>query len=89
MIVKTQKASKASKVFSKLVEKGEALTAAKARKLGIGNIRAEVSRLRYKGISVKTIRRVSGNGVAITEYRHAEPTRELIAAGYRAIRAKI
>lgn len=89
MTVNTQKVTKASKVFSKLVSNGETLTEAQARKLGVGNLRAEVHRIRAKGFAIYANRRVSRNGIAITEYRHAEPTRELIAAGYRAMRAKI
>ena len=77
--------TKTGKVFTKLVLNGETLTEAQARKLGVGNLRAEVSRIRQTGYAVYANRKVSANGVAVTEYRHGKPSKELVAAGYRAL----
>ncbi len=77
--------SKTYKMFRALNE-GEALTASQATKrFGIGNVRAEASRIRYNGYVVNTRKRVAGNGVRVTEYVMGSPSRELIAAGYRAL----
>lgn len=79
--------SKTGKVFTKLVLNGETLTESQAKKLGVGNLRAEVSRIRQTGYAVYANKRVAANGVAVTEYRHGKPSKALIAAGYRALAA--
>lgn len=77
--------TKAHKLLTAL-RKGEAFTASKARKsLGIGNVRAEATRLRQAGYVINRVNRVAGNGVEVTEYALGRPTRELVAAGYKAI----
>lgn len=81
--------SKTGKVFTKLVMQGETLTESQARKLGVGNLRAEVSRIRTNGFAIYANKRVAANGVEVTEYRHGKPSRQLIAAGYRALAAGI
>jgi hypothetical protein len=81
--------SKTGKVFTKLVLNGETLTEAQARKLGVGNLRAEVSRIRQTGTAIYANKRVAANGITVTEYRHGKPSRALIAAGYRALAAGI
>lgn len=80
--------TKTFRVFSAL-RSGEALTASKAKKMGIGNLAAEVSRVRQAGHAVYTNQRVAGNGVNVTEYVMGRPSRKLIAAGYRALAAGI
>lgn len=80
--------SKAGQVFTKLVTQGGSLSAAEAKAMGIGNLSAEVSRIRAEGFAIYGNRKVS-NGVAVTEYRHGKANRALIAAGYRAIAAGI
>ena len=80
--------TKTFRVFSAL-RSGEALTAAKAKKMGIGNLAAEVSRVRQAGHAVYTNSRKAGNGVQVTEYVMGKPSRKLIAAGYRALAAGI
>ena len=65
---------------------GEAITpAAAAKRFGIKNISAEVSRVRQGGFAVYANTRVAGNGVRVTEYQMGKPSRKLIAAGYKAI----
>jgi hypothetical protein len=78
--------TKTFRVFSAL-QNGEALTTAKARKMGVGNLSAEVSRIREHGFAIYANSRTAGNGVKVTEYVLGRPSRRLVAAGYRAIAA--
>lgn len=78
--------TKTYQVFTRL-QAGESLTESKARKLGVGNLRAEVSRIRQSGFAVYANSRRAGNGVTVTEYRIGKPSRKLVAAGYRALAA--
>jgi hypothetical protein len=75
--------SKTFKVFNALYN-GAALTAAQAKKMGIGNLAAEASRIRQQGYAVYTNTRKAGNGVAVTEYVMGKPSREIVALGYKA-----
>jgi hypothetical protein len=77
--------TKTGKVFTKLVMQGETLTEAQARKMGVKNLRAEVSRIRHTGFAVYADRTTAGNGVEVTSYRHGKPSKALVAAGYRAL----
>jgi hypothetical protein len=76
--------TKTFRVFQAL-QKGESITESKARKMGVGNLRAEVSRIRNHGFCVYANSRKAGNGVNVTEYQLGRPSRRLVAAGYRAI----
>ena len=78
--------SKTFKVFSALQD-GRTLTASQARKMGIGNLSAEVSRIRQHGFAVYANSRKAGNGVNVTEYVLGKPSRKIVAAGYKAIAA--
>jgi hypothetical protein len=65
---------------------GETFTAAQAKKrFGIGNVRAEVSRIRQSGYAIYANKRRAGNHTVVTEYRMGKPSRALVAAGYKAI----
>jgi len=65
---------------------GETVTpAAAAKRFGIKNISAEVSRIRQAGFAVYSNSRKAGNGVTVTEYAIGRPSRRLVAAGYRAL----
>lgn len=75
--------TKTYRVFQAL-QKGQALTESKARKMGVGNLRAEVSRIRNHGFCVYTNNRKAGNGVNVTEYVFGKPSRKLVALGYKA-----
>lgn len=68
----------------KTLQSGEALTASKAKKLGIGNLGAEVSRIRSHGFAVYTNKRKAGNGVNVTEYVLGKPSRNMVALAYKA-----
>jgi len=71
-----------------MVLNGETLTPAEARKrFGIGNLSAEVSRIRQSGFAIHANGRKAGNGVHVTEYVHGKPSRKVIAAGYKALAA--
>ena len=77
--------TKTFKLFTAL-RTGEAITpAAAAKRFGIKNISAEVSRVRQGGFAVYANTRVAGNGVRVTEYQMGKPSRKLIAAGYKAM----
>jgi hypothetical protein len=75
--------SKTFKVFTALYN-GAALTAAQAKKMGVGNLAAEASRIRQNGYAVYTNNRTAGNGVTVTEYVMGKPSREIVALGYKA-----
>jgi hypothetical protein len=78
--------TKTGKAFKALVLEGQTLTSSEARKrYGIGNLSAEVSRIRQAGFAIHANGRKAGNGVHVTEYVHGKPSRRVIAAGYRAM----
>lgn len=76
--------TKTFKVFSAL-QAGKALTASQAKKMGVKNLSAEITRIRQNGFAVYTNSRKAGNGVQVTEYVIGKPSRKLVAAGYRAL----
>ena len=77
--------TKTYKLFNAL-HSGETVTASQAAKrFGIKNISAEVSRIRQAGFAVYANTRVAGNGVKVTEYAIGKPSRKLVAAGYKAL----
>lgn len=83
------KMSKQSKLIQAL-ESGQSFTAAQiTKKFGIKNPSATVSDIRYSGIPVYTEQRTLNNGILKTYYKSGPATRELIAAGYRALSMKI
>jgi len=75
--------TKTFRVFSAL-QSGQALTESKARKMGVGNLRAEVSRIREHGFAVYANSRTAGNGVRVTEYKLGRPSRKMVALAYKA-----
>jgi hypothetical protein len=83
-LLKINEGTKTHKVFATL-KSGKTLTAAQARKMGIGNIAAEASRIRQAGYAVYANTRVAGNGVEVTEYEMGRPSRRVVAAGYKAL----
>ena len=77
--------TKTYKLFSALTN-GERVSASQAAKrFGIKNISAEVSRIRQSGYAVYGNQRVAGNGVKVTEYVIGKPSRAIVAAGYKAM----
>ena len=75
--------TKTFKVF-KTLHSGKSLTTAQAKKMGVGNLSAEASRIRQAGYAVYTNSRTAGNGVQVTEYVMGKPSREIVALGYKA-----
>ena len=75
--------TKTFKVFNALYN-GASLTAAQAKKMGIKNLSAEVTRIRHGGYAVYANSRTAGNGVTVTEYVMGQPSREIVALGYKA-----
>ena len=77
--------TKTFKVFRALQE-GEVLTASTAAKrFGVKNLTAEITRIRQHGFAVYANPRTAGNGVRVTEYALGKPSRRVVAAGYKAI----
>ena len=77
--------TKTYKLFSAL-SNGERVSASQAAKrFGIKNISAEVSRIRHSGFAVYANTRKAGNGVTVTEYVLGKPSRKVVAAGYKAL----
>jgi hypothetical protein len=85
MLTRFNEKTKTYKLFQAL-HSGEKLSASQAHKrFGIKNISAEVSRIRQGGFAVYANSRKAANGVHVTEYRMGNPSRRLVAAGYRAL----
>jgi len=84
MLKKINSGTKTHKVFTAL-QAGEKLTTSQAKKMGVGNLAAEVSRIRQAGYAVYANKRVAGNNVEVTEYQLGQASRTLIAAGYKAL----
>ena len=81
---KINRETKTGKVFTAL-QAGERLTPAEARKrFGVANLSAEASRIRQLGFAVYAKSRKAGNNVQVTEYVMGEPSREIVALGYKA-----
>ena len=77
--------TKTFKLFTAL-RAGERISpAAAAKRFGIKNVSAEVSRIRQAGFAVYANQRTAGNGVRVTEYVMGKPSRKIVAAGYRAM----
>jgi len=78
------KETKTFKIFNALYN-GAALTQSQAEKrFGVKNLAAEASRIRQGGYAVYTNSRKAGNGVQVTEYVMGQPSREIVALGYKA-----
>ena len=77
--------TKTYKLFNALYN-GETVTPAQAEKrFGIKNMSAEASRIRQSGYAVYANSRKAGNGVQVTEYVIGKPSRQVVAAGYKAL----
>jgi len=68
------------------LQNGEELTAKQiAARFGIANPTATVSDLRFSGFAVYANKHVDTKGRVSTKYRLGRPSREIVAAGYRAL----
>lgn len=78
------KETKTYKLF-KALQSGDRITPSQANKrFGIKNLSAEVSRVREHGFAVYRKNRMAGNNAKVVEYVMGEPSRELVALGYKA-----
>ena len=76
--------TKTGKIFTAL-QAGQKLTASEAAKrFGVKNLSAEASRIRQAGYAVYSNSRKAGNGVVVTEYELGNPSRRIVALGYKA-----
>lgn len=80
--------TKQGKLFNALVLNGETLSAAQiSKRFAIKNPTATISDIRHAGFAIYANKRVAGNGVQVTEYKHGKPSRRIVAAGYKALAA--
>lgn len=78
--------TKQGKLFNALVIEGEVLSeAAISKRFGIKNPTATISNIRQRGYAIYANRRKAGNGVNVTEYRHGEASRKMVALAYKAM----
>jgi predicted ArsR family transcriptional regulator len=67
-------------------QKGEQMTVAQMKqRFGIANPTATVSDLRYEGFAIYANKHTDTKGRTTTKYRLGTPSREIVAAGYRAL----
>jgi hypothetical protein len=77
--------TKQGKLFQALVLKGETMSEAEiSKRFGIKNPTATISVIRNRGYAVYAKSRKAGNGVQVTEYRHGEASRKMVALAYKA-----
>ena len=78
--------TKQGKLFNALVREGETLSAAQiSKRFGIKNPTATISDIRARGYAIYANTRKAGNGVSVTEYRHGEASRKMVAIAYKAM----
>jgi hypothetical protein len=80
--------TKQGKLFKALVLDRETLTESQiTKRFGIANPTATISTIRQRGYAVYANERVAGNNVKVTEYRHGEASRKMVALAYKAMSA--
>lgn len=68
------------------LQRGEQLTAKQiSHRFEIANPTATISDLRFMGFAVYANKRTNKRGDTYTKYRLGRPSREVVAAGYRAL----
>jgi predicted ArsR family transcriptional regulator len=68
------------------LQSGEQLTAKQiAARFGVANPTATISNIRFAGYAVYANSHTDSKGRVTTKYRLGKPSRELVAAGYRAM----
>ncbi len=84
----TTKTTQASKVATALVNGAELTAKQISARYGVKNVRAVISQLRSEGFSIYLNKRVSSfDGESYMKYMIGTPTKAVIAAGYKALRA--
>ena len=82
--------TKTESVFNALVLNGEQLTAKQlASRYSIGNPYEAVRQVRLMGYPIYCNKHTNSKGVVTHKYRFGTPSRELIAAGYKALAARL
>ena len=82
---KKMNASKQSRVLEAL-QSGEQLTAKQiAARFGVKNPTATISDIRLSGFAVYANKHIDTKGRVSTKYRLGQPSRAVVAAGYRAM----
>jgi hypothetical protein len=82
--------TKQGKLFKALVMDREVLSESQiAKRFGIKNPTATISVIRNRGYAVYSNQRVAGNGVKVTEYKHGNASRKMVALAYKAMAAGI
>lgn len=77
--------TKQGKLFKALVMDRETLSESEiSKRFGIKNPTATISVIRQRGYAVYGKSRKAGNGVQLTEYRHGEASRKMVALAYKA-----
>jgi len=80
--------TKQGRLFKALVLDRETLTESQiSKRFGIANPTATISVIRQRGYAVYANERVAGNNVRVTEYRHGEASRKMVALAYKAMAA--
>jgi len=80
--------TKQGRLFEALVLNRETLSPAQiTHRFGIKNPTATISDIRARGYAIYGNQRVAGNGVKVTEYRHGEASRKMVAIAYKAMAA--
>ena len=84
----TTKTTQAAKVATALVNGAELTAKQISSRYGVKNVRAVISKLRSEGLSIYLNKRVSSfDGESYMKYMIGTPTKAIIAAGYKALRA--
>ena len=77
--------TKQGKLFKALVIEGQKLTPAQiAKRFGIKNPTATISDIRRRGYAIYANQRTANNGITVTEYRHGNASRKMVALAYKA-----
>jgi len=78
--------TKQGKLFKALVLDKEVLSESQiTKRFGIKNPSATVSDIRARGYAIYANSRKAGNGVQVTEYKHGEASRKMVAMAYQAL----
>jgi hypothetical protein len=77
--------TKQGKLFKALVLDREVLTPSQiTKRFGIKNPTATISDIRQRGYAIYANTRVAGNNATVTEYKHGEASRKMVALAYKA-----
>jgi Holliday junction resolvasome RuvABC endonuclease subunit len=82
--------TKQGKLFKALVMDRETLSESQiTKRFGVKNPTATISVIRNRGYAIYANKRVAKNGVEVTEYKHGNASRKMVALAYKAMAAGI